>query len=167
MAYGVPFPSLSRMSLQICAFFVLEDAWHYWGHRTFHYGPLYRWVHKTHHRFSAPFGLAAEYASPIEILVLGAGTVGAPIFWALAFGNLHLVTMHTWIILRLLQAVDSHSGYDFPWSLHNVLPFWAGAAHHDVHHEKFVGNFASSFRWWDYLMGTEVHGSEQKSLKTA
>ena len=67
-----------------------------------------------------------------------------------------MLTMYTWIVLRLFQAIDAHSGYDFPWSLHNFLPFWAGAEHHDVHHEKFIGNFASSFRWWDYVFDTEA-----------
>jgi hypothetical protein len=35
---------------------------------------------------------------------------------------------------------------EFPWSLHHFLPFWAGADHHDLHHEKFIGNYSSSFR---------------------
>lgn len=151
-----PFPTFTTMFLQIALFFVLEDTWHYWAHRAFHWGPLYRYVHKIHHTYSAPFGLAAEYASPIEVLSLGLGTIGPPLLWCALTGDLHLVTMYTWTFLRLLQAVDSHSGYDFPWSLNKFLPIWAGAEHHDVHHEKFVGNYASSFRWWDYFMDTEA-----------
>lgn len=34
---------------------------------------------------------------------------------------------YIWICLRLFQAVDAHSGYDFPWSLNKFIPFWAGA----------------------------------------
>jgi len=64
--------------------------------------------------------------------------------------------MYIWITLRLFQAIDAHSGYEFPWSLHHFLPFWAGAAHHDIHHEKFIGNYSSSFRWWDYVLDTEA-----------
>ncbi|RKF61845.1 Methylsterol monooxygenase [Erysiphe neolycopersici] len=155
MSIGVPFPSLKTMCLQIAIFFVLEDTWHYWMHRAFHWGPLYKRIHKIHHHYSAPFGLAAEYASPIETMVLGAGTVLIPTLWCLITGNLHLVTMYLWIVCRLFQAIDSHSGYEFPWSLHHFLPFWAGAEHHDIHHERFIGNYSSSFRWWDYLMDTE------------
>ncbi|KAG0783510.1 hypothetical protein G6F57_005524 [Rhizopus arrhizus] len=70
--------------------------------------------------------------------------------------GLHLVTMLLWIVLRLFQAIDAHSGYDFPWSLCHWVPFWAGADHHDYHHQAFIGNYASSFRWWDYLFGTDV-----------
>lgn len=63
--------------------------------------------------------------------------------------------MLLWIVCRLFQAIDCHSGYDFPWSLRHIIPFWAGADHHDYHHMAFVDNFASSFRWWDYIFGTD------------
>jgi methylsterol monooxygenase len=79
---------------QIALFFVLEDAWHYVSHRILHNRYLYKHIHKLHHEFSAPFGLAAEYAHPIEILVLGMGTVGSPLLWCwLSGGDMHLVTM--------------------------------------------------------------------------
>ncbi|KAK2814213.1 C-4 sterol methyl oxidase [Arthroderma sp. PD_2] len=155
LATTAPFPPLWKMAYQIAIFFVLEDTWHYFSHRAFHWGPLYKSVHKIHHQYSAPFGLAAEYASPIEVMALGFGTVICPILWCALTGDLHLLTMYIWIVFRLFQAIDAHSGYEFPWSLHHFLPFWAGADHHDVHHEKFVGNYASSFRWWDYLLDTE------------
>lgn len=156
MQFGVPFPPVWKIAMHIAIFFVCEDAWHYWFHRGLHYGPLYRAIHKLHHTYSAPFGLAAEYASPIEVMLLGIGIVGIPIAWVSVAGELHLFTMYLWIVLRLFQAIDSHSGYDFPWSLRHFMPFWAGAEHHDVHHEKFIGNYASSFRWWDYCLDTEA-----------
>lgn len=151
--------------MQVAIFFVVEDAWHYWSHRLMHYGPLYRSIHKLHHTYSAPFGLAAEYASPIEVMVLGLGTVGTPILWVCLTKDLHLITMYLWIVLRLFQAIDAHSGYDFPWSLHHFLPVWAGAAHHDIHHERFIGNYSSSFRWWDYLLDTEAGDEASKKRR--
>jgi methylsterol monooxygenase len=155
MSTSVPFPTLSTMAFQILLFFFVEDAWHYWMHRALHWGPFYKYIHKVHHQYSAPFGLAAEYASPIEIMFLGLGTVGTPIVWCALTNNLHVLTMYLWITLRLFQAIDAHSGYDLPWSLHHYIPFWGGADYHDVHHEKFVGNYSSSFRIWDKLMDTE------------
>lgn len=155
MDTGVPFPSLLTMALQIAVFFVMEDAGHYWLHRALHWGPLYKNIHKIHHQYSAPFGLAAEYASPIEVMLLGIPTIGSPILWCAITGNLHILTMYAWIVLRLFQAIDAHSGYEFPWSLHHFLPGWGGAQWHDVHHEKFIGNYSSSFRWWDKMMDTE------------
>ncbi|KAH8889845.1 C-4 sterol methyl oxidase [Thozetella sp. PMI_491] len=163
MEFGVPFPPIWKMAMQIAIFFILEDAWHYWFHRGLHYGPLYKAIHKLHHTYSAPFGLAAEYASPIEVMLLGIGIVGCPVLWVSFTGDLHLLTMYMWIVLRLFQAIDAHSGYDFPWSLRRFLPFWAGADHHDMHHERFIGNYASSFRWWDYCLDTEA--GEEASKK--
>ena len=43
-----------------------------------------------------------------------------------------------------------------PHSNNGIVAFWAGAQHHDVHHERFIGNYGSSFRWWDYLLDTEA-----------
>jgi methylsterol monooxygenase len=166
MSFDVPFPSLTTMCLQIALFFVLEDAWHYWFHRGLHYGPFYKYIHKQHHRYSAPFGLTAEYAHPIEVALLGMGTVGIPIVYCMLTKNLHLFTISIWIVLRLFQAIDAHSGYEFPWSLHHIVPFWAGADHHDEHHHYFIGSYASSFRWWDAILDTEA-GPEAKARREA
>lgn len=167
MSASVPFPSLTKMAYQIAIFFVLEDTWHYWGHRALHTKLLYKNVHKLHHKYSAPFGMAAEFASPIEVMILAFGSVGVPIAWAAITKDLHIITMYIWIFLRLLQAIDAHSGYEFPWSLHHILPFWAGADYHDVHHEKFLGNYSSSFRWWDYALGTNIGSSIENKAKLA
>ena len=160
----VPFPHWKKIAIQIGLFFLGEDMWHYWMHRLFHYGVFYKYIHKQHHRYAAPFGMAAEYAHPMETMILGFGTVGMPILYVLYTGHLHLFTLCLWISLRLFQAVDSHSGYDFPWSLNKFFPLWAGAEHHDLHHHYFIGNYASSFRWWDYTMDTEA-GPEAKAAR--
>ncbi|KAI3403376.2 ERG25 [Candida oxycetoniae] len=161
ITYGVPFPSWKIQFAQIVFFFICEDLWHYSFHRLFHYGWFYKNIHKIHHKYAAPFGLAAEYAHPAEVMALGVGTVGFPILYAFlatkyaSLPSIHLFTITLWIVLRLFQAVDSHSGYDFPWSLNKFFPLWAGAEHHDDHHHYFIGNYASSFRVWDWLLSTE------------
>ncbi|ODV81716.1 uncharacterized protein CANTADRAFT_24553 [Suhomyces tanzawaensis NRRL Y-17324] len=161
ISVDIPFPSYKVMTLQVMFFFICEDQWHYWFHRLFHIGWFYKNIHKQHHRYAAPFGLAAEYAHPVEVMALGTGTVGFPILYAWVatkytlLPSLHLFTVTLWVCLRLLQAVDSHSGYDFPWSLHYYFPLWAGSAHHDLHHHYFIGNYASSFSYMDYILDTE------------
>ncbi|KAF8206324.1 C-4 methyl sterol oxidase [Mycena galopus ATCC 62051] len=132
-----------------------EDMFPYFAHQALHYGPLYKHIHKVHHKYSAPFGLAAEYAHPAEVAILGTGTIGGPILYCAATGNFHLFTMFIWMTLRLFQAIDAHSGYDFPWALQHWLPFWSGAEHHDFHHMAFTNNFSTSFRWWDRMLGTD------------
>ncbi|KAJ7207947.1 hypothetical protein GGX14DRAFT_634537 [Mycena pura] len=153
--YQLTFPALPQMALQLLFFFVFEDMFHYFAHQALHYGPLYKHIHKLHHKYSAPFGLAAEYAHPAEVAILGMGTISGPLLYCYLTGDLHIITIYTWISLRLFQAIDAHSGYDFPWSLQHIVPFWSGADHHDFHHMAFTNNFSTSFRWWDRLFGTD------------
>ncbi len=109
--WQVPFPSLRQLLPQIALFFVFEDMFHFFAHQALHWGPLYKHIHKIHHKYSAPFGLAAEYAHPAEVMILGTGTVAGPLLYCWFRQDLHIVTVYIWITLRLFQAVDAHSGY--------------------------------------------------------
>merc|ERR1711991_1198512 len=147
-----PFTNIYRIVGVCVAGLILEDFYFYWIHRFLHWGPLYKHIHKLHHDYSAPFGMAAEYAHPIETFFLGFGTMLGPILFAS-----HLSEVWIWLCVRLLQTVEVHSGYDFPWSLNNIIPFWGGAIFHDYHHETFTGNFASTF-----IVGGAVFATDTK-----
>lgn len=109
--WQVPFPDWRTIAGQVALFFIFEDAFHFFAHQALHWGPLYKHIHKIHHKYSAPFGLAAEYAHPAEVLILGTGTIGGPLLYCYFTQNLHIVTVYIWVTLRLFQAVDAHSGY--------------------------------------------------------
>jgi methylsterol monooxygenase len=81
------------------------------AHQLLHTPLLYKHIHKLHHKYSAPFGLAAEYAHPLEVMILGTGTICGPLLYCWFKPNLHIVTVYIWISLRLFQAIDAHSGY--------------------------------------------------------
>ena len=81
------------------------------AHKLLHTGPLYKHIHKLHHQHAAPFGLAAEYAHPVETLILGAGTLSGPLLYCWYMREFHILTMYIWVVLRLFQAIDAHSGY--------------------------------------------------------
>ena len=68
---------------------------------------------------------------------------------------------------RLLETIDVHSGYDIPLNPLNLVPFYTGARHHDFHHMNFIGNYASTFTWWDKPFGTDAqyHAYIEKSKK--
>lgn len=141
---------------QLFGCLVLEDTWHYFLHRLLHHKILYKHVHKIHHNFQSPFGMVAEYAHPIETMVLGMGFM----IGILCFCN-HLILIWAWMAMRLLETIDVHSGYDFPYlNPLNLIPGYGGARFHDFHHKNFNGNYSSSFVWWDKLFGTDAQYKE-------
>lgn len=111
----VPFPSWTTILSSTLFFLFMEDFYQYFAHRALHWGILYKKIHKMHHEYSAPFGLASQYAHPLETLILGLGFFVGPLIWVAVTEDLHVITMAVWLAVRLLQVVDAHSGYDFPW----------------------------------------------------
>ncbi|KAM4050502.1 methylsterol monooxygenase 1 [Anomaloglossus baeobatrachus] len=141
---------------------VIEDAWHYFLHRLLHHKSIYKYIHKVHHEFASPFGMQAEYAHPYETLILGAGFfIGIMVFCN------HVILLWAWVIVRLMETIDVHSGYDIPLNPLHLVPFYAGARFHDFHHMNFVGNYSSTFTWWDKLFNTDSqYNSYRHKVKT-
>ncbi|KAG5598584.1 hypothetical protein H5410_029954 [Solanum commersonii] len=176
------------VSTHVLFYFILEDFVFYWGHRVLHTKWLYKHVHSVHHeyvnylnsssftfspmkvttsvcytRYATPFGLTSEYAHPAEILFLGFATVIGP-----AITGPHLITLYLWISLRILETVEAHSGYHFPWSPSNFLPLYGGSDFHDYHHRLLYtksGNYSSTFVYMDWLFGTDKGYRKLKMLK--
>ncbi|KAJ3148757.1 C-4 sterol methyl oxidase [Geranomyces variabilis] len=171
MALGMkfldPFPRWQTLVLSCLFCLVVEDTYHYFVHRLMHRPELYKYVHKVHHEFSAPFGITAEHAHPVEVLVLGQGFFIGPVVLLACGVDVHVITIAAWIALRLLETVDVHAGYDFPWSFHKIIPFYGGAEFHDYHHMAFVGNYSSTFRHWDIVFGTDKKFNEWKAKTKA
>lgn len=159
---GLPLPSLWEILIQLTVYFVVEDYTNYWVHRWLHCKWGYEKIHKVHHEYTAPIGFAAPYAHWAEILILG-----IPSFLGPAMVPGHMITFWLWIALRQIEAIETHSGYDFPWTPTKYIPFYGGAEYHDYHH--YVGgqsqsNFASVFTYCDYLYGTDKGFRYQKKL---
>lgn len=38
----------------------------------------------------------------------------------------------------VIQTIEAHAGFDFPFSPRRLIPFFGGAEYHDFHHETFV-----------------------------
>ncbi|CAL9045436.1 unnamed protein product [Musa banksii] len=150
---GLPLPSLWEVAAQLGVYFLVEDYGNYWIHRLMHGKWGYEKIHHVHHEFTAPIGFAAPYAHWAEVLLLG-----IPSFVGPAIAPCHMITFWIWIALRQLEAIETHSGYDFPLSPTKFIPFYGGAEYHDYHH--YVGgqsqsNFASVFTYCDYIYGTD------------
>jgi len=109
---------------------------------------FYKNIHKIHHYYSAPFGLAASYSHPLEVLILG-----LPTFLGPAILKTHYFTFFSWVLFRQLDAVSTHCGYDLPHPF-NLLPYHGGAKDHDFHHKNFICNYSSRFVFMDKIFGT-------------
>ncbi|WOL00043.1 methylsterol monooxygenase 1-1 [Canna indica] len=150
---GLPLPSLWEVAAQLAVYFLVEDYGNYWIHRLMHCKWGYEKIHHVHHEFTAPIAFAAPYAHWAEVLVLGIPSFAGP---AIAPG--HMITFWLWIAIRQLEAIETHSGFDFPFTPTRFIPFYGGAEYHDYHH--YVGgqsqsNFASVFTYCDYIYGTD------------
>jgi 4-alpha-methyl-delta7-sterol-4alpha-methyl oxidase len=145
----LPLPGAWTVVGTLAASFVIEDAWHYFAHRTLHIRWLYKHVHGIHHRYTTPFGVAANYAHPVETIFTGFGTVLPMLLF-----RPHLFTLLVWVVVRQWQAISVHVGYEFPWRPSRYLPILGGARFHDHHHRRPKCNYAPTFIWLDYLLGT-------------
>jgi sterol desaturase/sphingolipid hydroxylase (fatty acid hydroxylase superfamily) len=137
---------------QMLAFLFIEDTAHYFAHRFLHLQKwgIYRAVHRIHHEFSAPYGIAASYAHPVEVVLLGMCTFAGPLIF-----RPHMAVFILWVNLRQFTAIETHSGYDLPFSPAKWFPFAGGAEFHDFHHRTINGNYSSNFTHWDRLFGTD------------
>ncbi|KAG0459126.1 hypothetical protein HPP92_022254 [Vanilla planifolia] len=158
---GLPLPSSWEIVAQLVVYFLVEDYGNYWIHRAMHSKWGYERIHHVHHEFTAPIGFAAPYAHWAEVLILG-----IPSFVGPALVPCHMITFWLWIALRQIEAIETHSGYDFPFIPTKFIPFYGGAEYHDYHH--YVGgqsqsNFASVFTYCDYIYGTDKGYRYQKA----
>ncbi|KAJ4843346.1 Methylsterol monooxygenase 1-1 [Turnera subulata] len=159
---GLPLPSGWEIFWQMLVYFLIEDYTNYWTHRLLHSKWAYENIHHIHHEYTAPIAFAASYAHWAEILILG-----VPSFLGPAIVPGHIITYWSWFVMRHLEAIETHCGYDFKWSPTKLIPFYGGAEYHDYHH--YVGgqsqcNFASVFTYCDYIYGTDKGYRYRKSI---
>ncbi|XP_022619237.1 cholesterol 25-hydroxylase-like protein [Seriola dumerili] len=155
-------PAMLAVVKDVLACLLLFDTqyffWHLLHHKVYW---LYRFFHKEHHVYTATFSLTTEDTSVWEMLSLSFFTTLNPVLL-----DCHPLTEMLFFIANIYLSVEAHSGYEFPWSPHRLVPFglYGGAQHHDLHHLKFKVNYAPYFTHWDRLFGT-LH-TQKKSRNT-
>ena len=68
---------------------------------------------------------------------------------------MHVITLSSWALFRLVFTTEEHCGYDLPWHFNKVIPFSVSSEHHSFHHEKNIGNYSQFFELWDNVFGTQ------------
>ncbi len=100
---------------------IFEDFIFYWSHRFLHKSFVYKRVHKQHHEYYNPVAISCMYAHWFEFIV---GNL-FPIYMSLYVfqEKLHIITYSTYLFWSLTETHETHSGYQFPISPFNWLPF--------------------------------------------
>ena len=146
------FTSLWIIGLQVLFAFIVDDAWFYFFHRWLHENKfMLRHVHSIHHRATTPFPLEYLYAHPLEWML---GMIGVGIGFALILIVMPINVYAIWLfgLLRNLHEIHIHSDLELPFF--SNVPFLSKTKHHDDHHSKLAGNYASTFNWMDRIFKT-------------
>lgn len=134
-------------------FFIMfcDDMYFYFYHRLMHQNKwLLSKIHYLHHRAFQPFPLEYIYVHPLEWL---GGYVG-PFIAILCLQHTNMYVLWAYVIIRNLHETDIHSGIKSV--IFNKIPLLAPTEHHDLHHARLDGNYASTFYWWDWIFGTTM-----------
>lgn len=120
----------------------------YWAHRGFHQVPgVYRRFHKQHHQYQATVSISAEYAHPLEQVIANfAPTIGYNLIFS------HVLPVSVWfsyLVCRLHDTFETHSGYDFRGTLLHRIGFFCGGTYwHEYHHRKNRGTYGEFYLDW-------------------
>ncbi|CAE7652530.1 FAXDC2 [Symbiodinium pilosum] len=129
---------------------LVNEVLFFYGHWLMHANKyLYRHIHKIHHEFKAPMGLAAIYCHPVEFFLSDLMPLGAGLLAVRA----NAFTGVVWMAFAVMATQTHHCGIRWPWI--DFFSFQAEAQpnFHDFHHEKFNVNYGA-MGWLDDLHGT-------------
>lgn len=146
-----PLPGLVETLLGVALFLVVDDTLFYFTHRLLHTRWLFRHIHSWHHRIHAPFAMTGAIMHPAEWLLISGMLLVVPVL-----SGMHVYVLWLCVVLRQWGNAELHAGVEGPWSLLSRLPGAGGVRHHDLHHARMRGNYASMFSFWDRLFGTEI-----------
>lgn len=135
-------------------YLLAHDTWFYWTHRWMHGPRLFRLAHAVHHESRPPTAWAAMSFHPLEALT-GAVVIPALVFLV----PIHVASLGTVLAIMTVMGVTNHMGWEmFPrFMVNGRLGNWLiTATHHQLHHERYRGNYGLYFRHWDKICGTDL-----------
>lgn len=81
-------------------------------------------MHKIHHEWTAPVGIACIYCHPLEHMVVNL----LPVVAGPLLAGSHVTVAWVWLAMAITTTTITHSGYHFPFLL--------SSERHDYHHAK-------------------------------
>ena len=145
-------PDTKTLALSITFFMLVEDFCFHHLHKLLHTKKLYRMVHKVHHTHKVTISIAAEYAHPLEFVL--SNMIPFATGPLILQNYTHFYTLMVWFVVRMMESIDGHCGYEFSWSPYRLIPFSTSASYHDFHHSHNIGNYSSFFQLWDSVNST-------------
>ena len=138
--YGWAYTIVSTLVL-----YVMQDALAYYAHRALHIKPLFRRIHRYHHKYVATTPFVVTAMHPLELLILqGASFIPLFIF------PFHAVAVAALLGYALFFNILNHSGI----RLASWIPWQGSTMFHDDHHAHFHCNFGQHMQFWDRIHGT-------------
>lgn len=131
-------PTIQTLIYNLLMAIMCYDLLFYVFHRLGHTKILYGRIHKTHHEWTAPVGVSANYNHFAEHVIVNAIIPSISIIMTGA----NLVTIMIWSMLGAHIGTSTHSGY------------WIGLyKDHDDHHKYFNYNYGLFIS--DYIFRTQ------------
>lgn len=136
-------PTFWILLRDLIASYCLFDVSFYTLHRILHSKLFYKRIHKIHHEWKAPIGIASIYAHPTEHLITNmTSTILGPTIL-----SSDVCTLWIWLVCVAITTITDHSGYHFP--------FFKSPEFHDHHHVFFTECFGTS-GLMDFIFRTDV-----------
>ena len=121
------FTLLTFIKFLLCPF--ISDFIFYYSHKLIHNKYYYKHIHKVHHEWTIPCGVAASYSSCIEYILCNLPTFLLPPMIL----KLNWIAANLWFIISTINVVNNHSGYIFLES----------SIHHTNHHRYKKNNYGT------------------------
>ena len=130
----------------------VHDTYFYWMHRMMHHPTLFKYVHLVHHKSTNPSPWTAYAFHPLEAFL------EALIVPIIAFTlPVHGPAIGLFFLFQIVYNVYGHLGFElYPKGFHKTtIGKWVNTSvAHNLHHNKFNGNYGLYFLFWDRMMGT-------------
>ncbi len=142
--------TILNIILQLLIILIFDDTFFYFLHRLMHENKfIYKKIHKIHHRANSPIPIDYIYVHPLEWM---SGFIG-PFIGIIIIGGVSIYSFWLYLLVRNFHELSIHSGLKTSFV---KFPFYGTNEHHDIHHARRDGNYASTFTLWDVLFKTKL-----------